>query len=128
MLQPGPATLVEGHPCIDEIVRFDRSRGWRAFLDVRDTFRDRKFDVVLAMQDYFKAGVLTAFTAAPIKLGYDRARARDANWLFTNRRIPPHEPQHIQDQYLEFLTALGIEQTPIEWRIRSVGRRARMAA
>ncbi len=117
LVQPGPATLVEGHPAIDEIVRFDRALGWRSFLAARDTLRDRQFDVVLALQDYFKAGVLTAFAPAPVKLGYDRARARDANWLFTNRRIPPHEPQHIQDEYLEFVSALGIEPTPIEWRI-----------
>jgi heptosyltransferase I len=117
IVQPGPATLVEGHPAVDEIVRVDRSRGWRAFVEVRETFRDRQFDVVLALQDYLKAGILTALAPAPIKLGYDRARARDANWLFTNERIPPHEPQHIQDEYLEFVSALGIESQPIEWRI-----------
>jgi len=117
VLQPGPATLVEGHPAVDEIVRFDRSRGWRAFTDIRDGFRGRQFDVVLALQDYLKAGILTAIAPAPLKLGYDRARARDANWLFTNRRIPPHAPQHIQDEYLEFASALGIEPEPVEWRI-----------
>src|SRR2546430_634716 len=30
VLQPGPAALVQGHPAVDEIVRFDRARGWRA--------------------------------------------------------------------------------------------------
>ncbi|MEP7065581.1 MAG: glycosyltransferase family 9 protein [Gemmatimonadota bacterium] len=117
VLQPGPATLVDGHPAVDEIIRFDRSRGWRAFTDVRETFRDRQFDVVLALQDYLKAGILTAIAPAPLKLGYDRARAREANWLFTNMRLPAHEPQHIQDEYLEFVSALGIEPEPVEWRI-----------
>ena len=115
ILQPGPASLVEGHPAVDEVVRFDRARGWRAFADVRNAFRGRQFDVVLALQDYFKAGILTAIAPAPIKLGYDRARARDANWLFTNERIPPHEPQHIQDEYLEFVQALGMDASMIEW-------------
>jgi heptosyltransferase I len=117
VLQPGPATLVDGHPAVDEIIRFDRSHGWRAFTDVREILRDRQFDVVLALQDYLKAGILTAIVPAPVKLGYDRARARDANWLFTNERIPPHAPQHIQDEYLEFVSALGMDPTPIEWRI-----------
>lgn len=117
VLQPGPAALVDAHPAVDEIVRFDRSRGWRAFLDVRDAFRNRQFDVVLGLQDYLKAGILTAITPAPLKLGYDRARARDANWLFTNRRLPHHEPQHIQDEYLEFVNALGMEPEPVVWRI-----------
>ncbi|MEO8881324.1 MAG: glycosyltransferase family 9 protein [Gemmatimonadaceae bacterium] len=117
ILQPGPASLVDGHPAVDEIVRFDRSRGWRAFTDVRDSFEGRQFDVVLALQDYFKAGVLTAIAPAPVKLGYDRGRARDLNWLFTNQRIPPHEPQHIQDEYIEFLSALAIDCGAIEWNI-----------
>lgn len=117
VLQPGPASLVSGHPAIDEVIRFDRSRGWRAFVNVRHALRDREFDTVLALQDYLKAGILTALTPAPVKLGYDRARARDLNWLFTNRRIPPHEPQHIQDEYLEFVAALGIAPAPVRWDI-----------
>ena len=47
-----------------------------------------------------------------MKLGFDRARARDFNWLFTTHRIPPHEPQHVQDQYFEFLTALNVPHEP----------------
>jgi heptosyltransferase I len=116
VLQPGPATLVRGHPAVDEIVLFDRAAGWRAFFDVRRALRTRPFDVVLDLQVYLKAGIVTAFTRAPIKLGFDRARARDANWLFTTNRIPAHPVgQHVQDQYFEFLTALGIPHTPVQW-------------
>ncbi len=115
VLQPGPATLVRGHRSVDEIVLFDRSQGWRAFTNVRRELATRPFDLVLNLQVYFKAGIVTAFTRAPVKLGFDRARARDANWLFTTDRIPPHEPQHVQDQYLEFLTAIGVAAEPVEW-------------
>jgi heptosyltransferase I len=116
VLQPGPATLVRGHPAVDEIVLFDRAAGWRAFVDVRRALRARPFDVVLDLQVYLKAGIVTGFTRAPIKLGFDRARARDANWLFTSKRIPAHPVgQHVQDQYFEFLTALGIPHDPVQW-------------
>jgi heptosyltransferase I len=117
VLQPGPATLVRGHPAVDEIVEFDRSRGLRAFTDIRGRLSDRPFDLVIALQVYFKAGLVTSFTKAPIKLGFDRERARDFNWLFTNRRIPPHEPQHVQNQYFEFLRELGISPDPITWNL-----------
>ena len=50
VLQPGPATLVRGQPAVDEIVLFDRARGWRAFADVREQLASRPFDVVLALQ------------------------------------------------------------------------------
>lgn len=118
VLQPGPATLVRGHPSVDDIVLFDRSKGYHAFLDVRRDLAQRRFDLVINLQVYFKAGIVTSFTRAPVKLGFDRARARDLNWLFTNRKIPPHrEGQHVQDQYFEFLTALGIPFEPVTWNL-----------
>jgi heptosyltransferase I len=115
LLQPGPALLARGHAGVDEIILFDRKRGWRAFLDIRHELKQRKFDLVLALQVYFKAGLITAFADAPVKLGFDRARARDLNWLFTTDRIPARPIQHVQDQYFEFLDALGIPSEPVEW-------------
>ena len=115
VLQPGAATLVRGHRAVDEIVEFDRSRGWRAYPAVRRELSRRQFDVVLALQVYFKAGIVTSFANSPIKLGFDRARARDLNWLFTTDRIPAHQGQHVQDQYFEFLEALGIPHEPVTW-------------
>ena len=97
VLAPGPASLVRGHPALDEIVLFEKSRGWRALLDARAALAVRPFDLVLDLQVYIKAGLVTALARAPVKLGFDRRRARDLNWLFTNRRIPPHAPQHVQD-------------------------------
>jgi heptosyltransferase I len=115
VLQPGPAALVRGHRSVDEIVVFDRARGLAAFADVRAELAKRRFDLVMNLQVYFKAGIVTALTQAPVKLGFDRARARDFNWLFTNRKIPASPVQHVQDQYFEFLTALGVSPAPVEW-------------
>ena len=115
VLQPGAAALVRGHWAVDEIIEFDRSRGWRAYPAVRRALRQRRFDVVLALQVYFKAGIVTSFTHAPVKLGFDRARARDLNWLFTTDRLPARDGQHVQDQYFEFLAALGIPHEPVTW-------------
>jgi len=115
VLQPGPAALVRGHRSVDEIIVFDRGRGWRAFADVRSELAKGSFDLVIDLQVYFKAGIVTAFTRAPVKLGFDRARARDFNWLFTNRRIPARPIQHVQDQYFEFLSALDVSAEPVMW-------------
>jgi heptosyltransferase I len=115
VLQPAPATLVRGHRSVDEILIFDRSKGLRAFADIASELGKRRFDLVINLQVYFKAGIVTGATRAPIKLGFDRARARDMNWLFTNRKISPHPVQHVQDQYFEFLAALGVSPEPVEW-------------
>jgi len=115
VLQPGPATLVRGHSSVDDIILFDRAKGWSAFGDIRRELASRQFDLVINLQVYFKAGIVTRFTHAPVKLGFDRARARDFNWLFTTDRIPPHPVQHVQDQYFEFLTALNVAYEPVVW-------------
>jgi heptosyltransferase I len=118
ILQPGPATLVRGHPDVDEILIFERRRGWAGMLDLRRELRSRPFDLVIDLQPYFKAGLITGFTRAPVKLGLDRARARDLNWLFTTHRIPPRPPGHIQDQFLEFLDAIGVPRGEPAWGLR----------
>jgi len=115
VLQPAAASLVRGHRSVDEIIIFERARGMAAFTKIAAELRKRRFDLVINLQVYFKAGIVTALTNAPVKLGFDRRRARDLNWLFTNRRIPAGPPQHVQDQYFEFLTALGVSPEPVEW-------------
>ena len=121
VIQPVPHMLVNGHPAIDDFVLFHRRRGlagaW-AFRDLRSQMRGRQFDLLIGLQVYFKAGVITALTPARVKLGFDRSRARDAQWLFTNRRIPFHPQQHVQDQYFEFLRYLGIDPEPVTWDLR----------
>jgi len=120
IVQPVPAKLVEGHPAIDELLVFRRRSGpgaWRAYAELRDAVHGRRFDLALGLQVYFKAGVITAMLPARVKLGFDRARARDAQWLFTSRRIPPRAPQHVQDQYFEFLHALGLDEHPVRWNL-----------
>jgi heptosyltransferase I len=115
VLQPAPASLVHGHPAVDEIIPFDPALGARAFVAVRRALAGRTFDLVLDLQVALKAGLVTAMTRAPVKLGFDRARARDFNWVFTTYRIPPGPRQHVQDQYFEFLAALGVSPEPVRW-------------
>lgn len=115
ILQPGPAMLVRGHALVDEIILFDRSKGMRGFFDIREQLRRRSFDLVIDLQVYFKANIITSFINATVKLGFDFARARDLNWLFTTHRIPPHAMQHVQDQYLEFCEWLEVPTAPVTW-------------
>ena len=121
IVQPVPHALVAGHGAIDDFVVFHRRRGlsaWRSYRQLGRDLAGRRFDLLLGLQVYLKAGLITALTPARVKLGFDRRRARDAQWLFTNRRIPPHAPQHVQDQYFEFLDFLGVDPRPVTWGLR----------
>lgn len=120
VIQPLPHRLVYNHPAVDDFILFTRGRGLKgigSFAQARAELRRREFDLVIDLQVYFKAGLLTAFTRSPVKLGFDRRRARDLNWLFTTHRLPPHENQHVQDQYFEFLDYLGVPHGTPEWGI-----------
>jgi heptosyltransferase I len=117
VLQPGPASLVRGHPSVDDIVIFDRSSGARGFTNVRRELRSRQFDLLLNLPVYLKAGLVTAMSGAKVRLGFDAARARDMNWMFTTNRIPASPVKHVQDQYFEFLAEMGIVWEPIQWNL-----------
>jgi heptosyltransferase I len=118
VIQPVAHQLVRDHPAVDDFIVFNRRRGsgaWRGFQEVRGQMKGRRFDLLIGLQVYLKAGIITSLTPARVKLGFDRARARDAQWLFTNRRIPARGHRHVQDQYFEFLEYLGIDPEPVTW-------------
>ena len=118
VIQPAAMSMVKDHPAVDEFIIFHRRRGlsaWRGLHDIAKEMRGRQFDLLIGLQVYFKAGLITALAPARIKLGFDRLRARDGQWLFTNVRIPARGQRHVQDQYLEFLEYLGIDTNPVEW-------------
>ncbi len=118
IIQPVPHRLVAPNDPADDYVVFDRRRGvsaWSAYRDARRSMAGRRFDLLVCLQVYLKAGLLAAILPAEVKLGFDRRRARDANWLFTDARIPARPPAHVQDQYFEFLEHLGIDPEPVVW-------------
>ena len=89
----------------------------------------RPFDLVINLQVYFKAGhrhVVHA-RAGQARL---RPRARARLELALHHRPHPAAPdrQHVQDQYFEFLSALGIAPEPVEWNLGPVAAGARLAA
>ena len=50
-----------------------------------------------------------------MKVGFDRARARELQWLFTNARIAPRSREHVLDSFFGFLDALGISERVLRW-------------
>lgn len=116
IMQPGAAALVRGHPAVDDVIVFDRKRGVAGYAALRKELAGRPFDVALNLQAYLKAGIAAGLTRAPVRIGYDRKRAKDATWLFSTHRLPPRPRGHVQDEFLEFVDFLGIERR-MEWGI-----------
>jgi len=120
VIQPGPHLLVRDHPAVDRFVLFHRRRGMDLTGELVRTarsLREERYDLVIGLQVYLKAGLLFGASGAPVRLGFDRARARDLQWLFATHRIPPHPQQHVQDQYLEFVHCMGVASDPVTWKL-----------
>lgn len=117
VVEPVPAGLLEHHPAVDDVVVFRKKDGVRGVAALARALRGRQFDVTLNFNIYFKSVFPTVLSGAPVRVGFDRSRARDGVWLFANRRLPPRPRSHTQDMFLEFLELLGVEATPLEWRL-----------
>lgn len=110
------ASLMSDIPEIEFII-FDKSRRHRAYRDVRTELGDRHFDLALCMHASLRANLLYRSIDATIRLGFDKARARDFQWLFTNRRIPTADGEHALEAMMAFATAVGAETRDLRWDI-----------
>jgi heptosyltransferase I len=100
-----------------EFITVDKRAGFGARHALREQLRDRQFDVLLHMQLALRASLVARNVAATVKLGFDRARARDLQWMFTNARVAPRTREHVLDSFFGFLAALGIKDRLVEWNI-----------
>ncbi|MGH8252617.1 MAG: glycosyltransferase family 9 protein [Steroidobacteraceae bacterium] len=84
---------------------------------LRTELRGRRFDVLLHMQLALRASLFSTCIPADLRLGFDRARARELQWLFTNRGIAPRRHEHVLDSFFGFTDALGIAERRLEWNV-----------
>jgi heptosyltransferase I len=101
-----------------ELITVDKAAGLPAYARLREEMQRRGgFDLLLHLQLSIRASGAAALIPAPIKLGFDKARAREMQWLFTNRRIAPRQREHVLDSFLGFADALGITHQRVRWDI-----------
>jgi len=112
----GEYQLVYDIPDI-EFILFDKRAGWRGYREVRRHLQGRRFDVLLHMQMSLRASLLSLMVKSPLKLGFDRQRAKDLQWLFSNARIAFQPRQHVIDSFFGFAEALGISERQLRWDI-----------
>jgi lipopolysaccharide heptosyltransferase I len=135
------APLLEGHPMLDEVIRFDRARYGRMlrsprifaeFLRFVRQIRRRDFDLVIDLQGLIRSGFLAGASGAATRIGF--AEAREGAWLFYNRRVRcPADVRHAVDRNLCVARELGLTvdtpQFPLGLRETEVAAaRERLAA
>lgn len=110
------ATLIGDIPGVDFIV-FDKSRGVSAYFDIRKALRKRSFDILLHMHASMRANLVSLMVSSPYRLGFDKVRARDRQWLFCNHFIPARDNQHVMDGLFEFARHIGATEPVLRWDI-----------
>jgi heptosyltransferase-2 len=117
------AELLEGHPQLNEVIRFERrrfARGWRdpkaaagLFRFARD-LRRGEFDLVIDLQGLLRSGWMTMRTHAPVRVGF--CSARELAHLFYTHRIPAGAAdQHAIDRYMHICEALSCGREPVQF-------------
>ncbi len=98
-----------------EFITVEKRSGLASLRALRARLAGRRFDVLLHMQLSFRASVVSGFVPARVRLGFDRARAREMQWLFTNARIAARTREHVLDSFFGFTEALGIGERILRW-------------
>lgn len=93
-----------------EFVEYDKKQGFAAWKQLRRRFKGRVFDALLHMQVAARASLVSLAIPARVKIGFDKARAKEGQWLFTNRRIQPQTSPHVLDGFMAFADAIGVPQ------------------
>jgi heptosyltransferase-1 len=83
------APVLEGSPVISEVIPFDRASIFGGITCAR-RLRQKNYTCAIDFQGLYKSSVLTMLSAAPRRIGFERAWAREpgASLLYTERVIP----------------------------------------
>ena len=138
---PAIAELLRHHPAITNVIEFAReewSAPWRlapfaSYARLAAKLRAAAYDLVVDMHGQFRTAVLTLATGAPVRIGFDRPRARvwdasprtfskqvrdhawqgarEGSWLAYTHHIPvPTLDLHAVDRYLNVGPMLGFDE------------------
>lgn len=104
---------------IDDInfIIFDKKNGFSEYLNIYKKLSQYKFDVLLHMQMSLRSSFISLAVKSKIKIGFDKKRAKDLQWLFTNQKIKAHSQQHVMDSLFGFSEILGIKEHNPSWDI-----------
>lgn len=108
--------LIGDLPDVDFVI-FDKSAGLRGYRNIQKSLAGRRFDALLHLQVALRANLVSVLARADLRIGYDRARAKDLHGLFVNCRIAAQTGEHVLDAMASFLEPLGLSQTTVRWDI-----------
>lgn len=100
-------SLIGGIPNIEFLV-YDKGNEKQSLAALKHELGSRSFSALLHMQISIRSSRISRLINSPIKLGFDKPRAKDFQWLFTSHRIPHKPKQHVMDGLFGFAETIGV--------------------
>lgn len=110
------AALMAGIPNVT-LLPYDKKSGWKGVFTLWKQLADKRFDYLLNMQTAFRASILSLGIKANHKVGFNRDRAREAQWLFTNQKVEQTSSPHVLDGQMMFAKAIGVQDLSVSWHL-----------
>ncbi|AZL83707.1 glycosyltransferase family 9 protein [Aliivibrio salmonicida] len=110
------AQLIHDLPGIT-VIPFDKKLGLKGMKAIWSQLNNQRFDALIHMQLALRASVLTIGIKAKYKVGFNRKRAKEGQWLFTNRKIEDTASAHVLDSFYSFIEYLGVPKSEPTWNI-----------
>ncbi len=109
-------------PKVDRLnlIPISKPKKLKDYFELKKQYFHKQYDVLLAMQASLRSNFLYSFINAPLKIGFDKQRAKDGQFLWTNAHIQAGE-DHLCDGFARFADVLGIPAEAKTWNIASAG-------
>ncbi|MEM6842407.1 MAG: glycosyltransferase family 9 protein [Bacteroidota bacterium] len=110
LINQSNASLLKGHPHIRELLLWNKKeQKYRNLLRLLRKIRDKKYDTIINCHRFFSTGLLTTFSGAGQKIGFDRSSL--SRWLDVKVPHRLRGAQHEVDRNLALLKALLPHET-----------------
>ncbi|WP_314345235.1 glycosyltransferase family 9 protein [Haemophilus parahaemolyticus] len=110
------AMLMQDLPNV-KLVPFDKKSGWKGIFTIWKQLAHKRFDFLLNMQTAFRASILSLGIKADKKIGFNKDRAREMQWLFTNQKVEQTTYPHVLDGQIMFAKAIGVTDLTPKWQL-----------
>ncbi|WP_101775512.1 glycosyltransferase family 9 protein [Pasteurella oralis] len=111
------AQLLAGIPNV-ELITYDKKTGWQGIFALWRQLKAQQFDALLNMQTALRASIISLGIKATYKIGFGKKRAREGQWLFTNRKITEPNSPHVLDGFMAFVDYLGVPIEQPQWQLQ----------
>lgn len=110
------ASLMQGVPNVT-LVPYDKKSGWKGIIALWKSLAHKRFDFLLNLQTAFRASMLSLGIKANKKVGFNKDRAREMQWLFTNQKVEMANSPHVLDGQMMFAKAIGVQDLSAHWNL-----------